>query len=67
MTARRFSPGKGAAMATLEIHFPCSAREIELRLHTFCDHHGAWESDCEIAELENGVMAMVVKHKEVKK
>lgn len=54
-------------MATLEIRMPCSAREIELRLHTFCDHHGAWESDCEIVELENGAKAMVVKHKEVKK
>lgn len=51
-------------MATLEIRMPCSAREIELRLHTFCDNHGAWESDCEIAEVEGGVKVMRISHEE---
>ena len=64
MTERMFAPGKGARMATLEIRMPCSAREIELRLHTFCDHNGAWESDCEIAEVDGGVKVMRISHEE---
>lgn len=42
---------------------PCSAREIELRLHTFCDHHGAWDSNCEMEDTSDGekVLRLIIE------
>lgn len=53
-------------MKMLVLEAPLTAMELELRLHNFCDHHGAWDAEVAI-DAKLGAITITDERKEIAK